>query len=177
MKRPMRRQNQRAREAAQRKGKEEAAIRVNLRVRWSLIRFRAARAGVPVCPEWSTFTPFFAWARPKYTGTGQCIVLRDPALGYHPDNCVFVERGVVNRRNHDRIAEANQDRMRSRLLAYTPTGGPTRGCPRKPIRCVETGTHFPSIAEAAEVLGVTRSTLIQALRTGGRAVGFHWQRT
>lgn len=43
-----------------------------------------------------------------------------------------------------------------------------------PVRCVETGESFESIAEAARAKGVSKSGIIQAV--SGRCGGFHWEK-
>lgn len=43
------------------------------------------------------------------------------------------------------------------------------------VRCVETGTIYPSIAKAAQAVGVTRCVVSEALRKGYRAGGYHWE--
>lgn len=45
------------------------------------------------------------------------------------------------------------------------------------VTCVETGREFASMAEAASSTSVSRQAIGKALRSGGRAGGFHWVRT
>lgn len=45
------------------------------------------------------------------------------------------------------------------------------------VKCVETGREFGSMAEAATSARVSRQAIGKALKTGGRAGGFHWVRS
>lgn len=46
---------------------------------------------------------------------------------------------------------------------------------RKPVECIETGVVYPSITAAARALGVTESSVGQAVRKGVRCKGHHWR--
>lgn len=46
---------------------------------------------------------------------------------------------------------------------------------RKPVECIETGEQYASITAVARVLGVTESSVYQALRKGSRCKGYHWR--
>lgn len=45
----------------------------------------------------------------------------------------------------------------------------------KSVRCVETGDVYTSITRAAQVIGVTRCVVSEALHKGYRAGGYHWE--
>lgn len=47
--------------------------------------------------------------------------------------------------------------------------------PWQPVRCVETGITYPSLAHAARAVFVARTTLRGAARHGTRAAGLHWE--
>lgn len=53
---------------------------------------------------------------------------------------------------------------------------PTRGRPRRQVRCVETGEVFPSADAAARAVFVVPKTVEKALTKGYRAGGYHWER-
>jgi hypothetical protein len=44
----------------------------------------------------------------------------------------------------------------------------------RPVRCLETGQVFPSLAAAARASFVVRQVIRKAIRTGGFAAGYHW---
>lgn len=49
---------------------------------------------------------------------------------------------------------------------------------RKPVLCVETGTQYPSVAAAADAIGISFGCIAHVCRGDGRqktAGGFHWQ--
>lgn len=50
----------------------------------------------------------------------------------------------------------------------------TRG--RVSVRCLENGHLFPSVTAAASAMGVTESSINQAIRKGCRCRGLHWEK-
>lgn len=50
-----------------------------------------------------------------------------------------------------------------------------QGGRRKQVRCVETGTIYKSIQDAADAVGVARPSLSTAIKRGGRSGGYHWE--
>ena len=51
---------------------------------------------------------------------------------------------------------------------------PKKFIPGRRIICVETGVEYNSIVEASRLTGIKESNLSMALRSKGRAGGFHW---
>lgn len=45
----------------------------------------------------------------------------------------------------------------------------------KPVRCVETGKEYPSIARASEAVGCSTSGMSKAIKSGWRCRGYHWE--
>ena len=45
----------------------------------------------------------------------------------------------------------------------------------KPVRCVETGAVYQSIAEAARAIYVDRNCIYYSIYKRGRAAGLHWE--
>lgn len=52
---------------------------------------------------------------------------------------------------------------------------PRRAIDPKPVRAVETGKRYPSIRAAAAQVYVSHRSINQALRTGCRSAGYHWE--
>lgn len=49
---------------------------------------------------------------------------------------------------------------------------------KRKVRCVETGEVFPSATDAAKTFGLrSSSSIIQAIKKGGRSGGYHWMYT
>lgn len=46
---------------------------------------------------------------------------------------------------------------------------------KRPIRCIETGEEFPSIAAAARVYDVDDTRIARSIKKGQRAGGVHWE--
>lgn len=44
-----------------------------------------------------------------------------------------------------------------------------------PVRCIETGIVFRSVAEAENALGLKQSAISQALRRKGKSGGYSWE--
>ena len=45
----------------------------------------------------------------------------------------------------------------------------------KPVRCIETGQVFGSQTEASRLLGLNRNAVVNSIRQGVRAGGYHWK--
>lgn len=62
---------------------------------------------------------------------------------------------------------------RYRVLGYSPQG---RALPRSKVLCSETGVVYQSIKDASIFAGRSSSNIIQAINTGCRSGGYHWER-
>lgn len=47
---------------------------------------------------------------------------------------------------------------------------------KTPVQCVETGTVYESYSDAGRAVGHRSNGIHRAVKTGGRAAGFHWRR-
>lgn len=152
----------------------EAAIRHMLRVRWNNLRSRAEEARTAV--GWPDFDAFLTWARPRFV-LGQCIQRIDPSGPFTPENCHFVQRSVQTTAMLDAMAARNRARSIERIMEepLRPTPARVAGRIPKPVRCIELGRVFPSIAEAARIAGVTTPTMWAAVNGKSRAAGVRWE--
>jgi hypothetical protein len=61
------------------------------------------------------------------------------------------------------------------ILNATKVRKPRKNTHTRPVRCVETGVVYPSVHEAAEVIGVTASSVRIALRKNRCCADYHWE--
>ena len=103
-----------------------------------------------------------------------------PAPGDGPDRH---ERQVrLNNAEWARRRERRIGAHAARAVAYRrkcggtqPPGEVTNGR-KQQVWCVELRQVFPSLSEAARLVGRAPSNILQAIRSGVRCGGFHWER-
>jgi hypothetical protein len=76
--------------------------------------------GIRVDERWSSFDPFFEWARATGARPGLCLIRTDRAKNYSPENCAWVTRREV-------VARARHHRGEKRQRVMITTFGETKG--------------------------------------------------
>ena len=148
---------------------KEPTIRHMLRCRWNTLKARAAEGNIPL--YWRSFDEFLEWARPRFV-LGQCIDRIDRGQGFTPENCRFVARSDMTKRNLDLAATRFRQDIARRIRDARPGKLSKAGRPATAVRCVELDKAFPSIASAARATGLTNGALWRRLRAGAGRPGF-----
>lgn len=110
-------------------------------------------------------------------------ILRPYAPFNGPRGSVYISRTnlrALARRHPDQMGGLDADRLfmliEDRDLAdHVATFPLRRGGPRRPVRCIDTGETFPTIAAAARAVGLDKQCICQALARGWRAAGRRWE--
>ena len=101
--------------------------------------------GIKICDEWSDFQTFKKWAIKNGYKENLTIDRVDNDGDYCPENCQWLT-----------VAEHNS---KGKSI---------------PVICVETGQEFPSAREASLSLGLFKSSVSVAIKSGHKAGGYHW---
>lgn len=152
--------------------KTNPTIRHMLRCRWNTLQARAAEGNIPL--YWRSFDEFLEWAAPRFV-LGQCIDRIDRGAGFTPENCRFVLRSEMTKRNLDLAATRFRSEIARRIKEARAPKLAKAGRPATAVRCVELDKTFPSIASAARATGLTNGALWAAAQGRCRAAGFHWE--
>lgn len=111
--------------------------------------------GIVVCDEWKKdYVPFMEWAVSSGYKDNLSIDRIDPDGNYTPENCRWVTMSVQN---------SNKNEFR---------------CPKRSIRvvCVETGSQYNSITDAAEFAGVSRRAISACIHGRSKSSGgYRWK--